>query len=193
MLAAIILEHPTSGLILVRCAPLQSGVIMLISILYSGVILSYISKYFQDYFTLEAILMSDPKDWNKAVIEEFRANKGKVGGHFENATLVLVHTTGAKSGLERINPMMGMADGDRIIVIASKGGAPEHPAWFNNLVANPEVVVEYGEETFKARAAVPEEPERSKLYSKMAEKYPFFADYEQKTTRAIPVVTLNRR
>jgi len=136
--------------------------------------------------------MNDPKDWNKQIIEEFRANSGKVGGHFENATLVLLHTIGAKSGLERINPMMGMPDGNRIIVIASKGGAPENPDWFTNLVANPKVVVEYGTETFNATATVPEEPERSKLYGKMAAKYPFFAEYEKKTTRSIPVAILNR-
>lgn len=132
-------------------------------------------------------------DWNTQIIEEFRANDGKVGGMFANATLLLLHTTGAKSGLERINPMICMADGDRYIVIASKGGAPSHPDWYHNLVANPNVVVEVGTEQFTATAAPAEEPERTELYAKVAEIFPAFSEYEQATTRTIPVVILTRQ
>lgn len=137
--------------------------------------------------------MSDTNDWNKQVIDEFRANDGKVGGHFANMDLLLLHTTGAKSGLTRINPVACMADGDRIIIIASKGGAPTHPDWYYNLVANPEAAVEIGTEQFPAVAAVAEEPERTRLYDKMAALYPFFAEYREKTSRTIPVVILTRR
>ncbi len=136
--------------------------------------------------------MSDPNDWNKQVIEEFRANAGKVGGYFADAKLLLLHTTGAKSGLERVNPTITMKDGDRLIAIASKGGAPTHPDWYYNLVANPEVTVEYGTEKFAARATVAEEPERTQLYQQMAETFPAFAEYEQKTDRVIPVIILTR-
>ena len=136
--------------------------------------------------------MSEAKDWNKEVIEEFRANGGKVGGYFANMKLLLLHTTGAKSGLPRVNPVACMADGEQYIIIASKAGAPTNPAWYYNLVANPEVGVEVGTEKFQAKATVSTEPERSELYAKMAAKYPGFAEYEQKTTRVIPVVTLTR-
>src|SRR4051812_5553406 len=106
-------------------------------------------------------------DWNKAIIEEFRANKGKVGGQFEGADLLLLHTIGAKSGLERVNPMRYFIDDDRYVVIASKGGADTNPDWYRNLVAHPEVSVEVGTEQFAAIAALPSEPERTKLYEKM--------------------------
>jgi deazaflavin-dependent oxidoreductase (nitroreductase family) len=129
---------------------------------------------------------------NKQIIEEFRANDGKVGGYFENISLLLLHTIGAKSGLSRINPVAQIADGERFVIIASKGGAPSNPDWYYNLVANPEVTVEVGTEKFPAFAQIAEEPERTELFNKMAELYPGFADYEQKTTRIIPVVTLSR-
>ena len=134
--------------------------------------------------------MSDPKDWNKAVIEEFRANKGKVGGHFENANLVLVHTTGAKSGKERINPLMTFEDGDRYVIIASKAGADSHPDWYYNITANPEVSIEVGEKQLNAVATVAEEPERTRLYEKMEEQSSGFTEYKNKTSRVIPVVML---
>jgi deazaflavin-dependent oxidoreductase (nitroreductase family) len=132
-------------------------------------------------------------DWNKQVIEEFRANDGKVGGNFANMQLLLLHTTGAKSGLPRINPVACMADGERHVIIASKGGAPTHPDWYYNLVANPEVKVEVGTEQFTALATVTQEPERTDLYDKMAAMYPFFDEYRQKTTRNIPVIVLSRQ
>jgi deazaflavin-dependent oxidoreductase (nitroreductase family) len=130
-------------------------------------------------------------NWNDEIISEFRANQGKVGGRFAGRTLLLLHTIGAKSGEERVNPLATLKDGDRYIVIASKGGAPTNPAWYYNVKANPEVTVEVGTETFKARArTVTEEPERSQLYAKMVAVNPGFADYERNTARKIPVVVL---
>ena len=131
-------------------------------------------------------------DMNKEIIEEFRANDGKVGGYFANSTLLLLHTTGAKSGKERINPLVTIEDGDRLVVIASKGGAPSNPDWYYNVVANPLVDVEYGSDRFQARATVTAEPERTELYEKVASDFVGFAEYEKKTTRVIPVVTLSR-
>ena len=131
-------------------------------------------------------------DWNKQVIDEFRANDGQVGGYFANMKLLLLHTTGAKSGLPRINPVACVVDGDRYVIAASKGGAPTNPDWYHNLVANPAVSIEVGTEQFAAQAVVVEEPERTRLYTKMATAYPGFAEYEQKTTRTIPVIVLTR-
>ena len=131
-------------------------------------------------------------DWNKKIIEEFRANEGKVGGQFASMELLLLHTTGAKSGLPRINPVACMADGDRYIIIASKAGAPTNPDWYYNLVAHPKVSVEVGTEQFQALARVAAEPERTELYNKVAAKYPGFAEYQRQTTRIIPVVILTR-
>jgi len=131
-------------------------------------------------------------DMNKQIIEEFRANDGKVGGYFANNTLLLLHTTGAKSGKERINPLVTVKDGDRLVVAASKGGAPSNPDWYYNIVANPLVDVEYGSDRFQARATVTAEPERTELYEKVASDFVGFAEYEKKTTRVIPVVTLSR-
>ncbi len=136
--------------------------------------------------------MNNPNNWNQAIIEEFRANSGKVGGGFAGRTLLLLHTIGAKSGQERINPVAYVADGDRLVIIASKGGAPTNPSWYYNLLAHPLVTVEVGEERFNVQAAVTSEPERSRLYSKMVEMMPGFAEYEQKTSRIIPVIILTR-
>ena len=136
--------------------------------------------------------MNTQADWNKATIDEFRANAGKVGGHFAGRTLLLLHTIGAKSGQERINPVVYATDGDRLVITASKGGYPTHPDWYYNLLAHPLVTVEVGAETFQARAEVVPEPERSRLYQKMVDVMPGFADYERKTTRVIPVFTLTR-
>jgi deazaflavin-dependent oxidoreductase (nitroreductase family) len=132
-------------------------------------------------------------DWNKAIIEEFRANGGKVGGPFEGGTLLLLTTTGAKSGKQRVSPLAYTADGDRFIIIASKAGAPTNPDWYHNLLAHPTATVEVGTEQFEVKATpVVEEPERSRLYAKMVERMPGFADYERKTTRKIPVVLLEK-
>ena len=137
--------------------------------------------------------MSDFNEWNKAVIKEFRENEGKVGGQFADMPLLLLHTTGAKSGLERINPVAYLADGDRHVVFASKAGAPTNPDWYYNLVANPDVSVEVGTEQFPALATVAEEPERTQLFEKMATRNPGFAEYQRNTTRIIPVVILTRK
>jgi len=136
--------------------------------------------------------MSDPNDWNKAIIEEFRANGGKVGGQFAGGTLLLLHSTGAKSQQERINPVAYTRDGDQFVIIASKGGAPTNPDWYYNLLANPLVTVEVGTEQFQVRATVTAEPERTRLFAQMVKTMPGFADYEKKTTRVIPVITLTR-
>lgn len=129
-------------------------------------------------------------DWNTAIIEEFRANKGKVGGHFEGADLLLLHTTGAKTGLDRVSPVRYLMDGNRYVVIASKGGADTNPDWYRNLVAHPEVSVEAGTEHFSAIAAVASEPERTRLYEKMEALSAAFTEYKHKTSRVIPVITL---
>ena len=140
--------------------------------------------------------MSTANEWNernKAVIEEFRANKGQTGGPLITRPLLLLHTTGAKSGLARVNPLVYMADDDRYVIIASKGGAATHPDWYHNLVANIEVDVEVGAEKFQAQATIAEEPERSQLYERMATEHPFFAEYQRQTKRTIPVIILTRK
>ncbi len=134
--------------------------------------------------------MSEASERNKKIIEEFRANNGKVGGRFEGKTLLLLHTKGAKSGEERINPVACVRDDGHLVVIASKGGAPTNPDWYYNVVANPQVSVEVGTEKFDARASVAEEPERTRLYDKMVEMLPGFDDYRRNTRRVIPVIVL---
>lgn len=136
--------------------------------------------------------MSNQNERNKAIIEEFRANGGKVGGAFAGRTLLLLHTVGAKSGESRINPVAYVSDGDRLVIIASKGGAPTNPDWYYNVVANPLVTVEIGTETFQARAEVAAEPERTRLYDKMVAVMPGFAAYRERTRRVIPVMILKR-
>ena len=131
-------------------------------------------------------------DWNKKIIEEFRANGGKVGGGFEGAPMLLLHTTGAKSGAERVNPVVYQQVGDDIAVFASKAGAPTNPDWFHNILANPEVSAEIGTETVPLRARVAEGEERERIWSKQKEQMPGFAEYEEKTSRTIPVVILER-
>jgi deazaflavin-dependent oxidoreductase (nitroreductase family) len=134
----------------------------------------------------------DYNAFNRQVIEEFRANGGKVGGMFAGAPMLLLTTTGAKSGQARVSPMVYTTDNDRMVIIASKGGAPSHPDWFHNLRANPEVTVEVGTETFPARATVPEGAERQGLFDQMAAQMPNFAEYQRNTTRQLPVVVLER-
>jgi deazaflavin-dependent oxidoreductase (nitroreductase family) len=134
--------------------------------------------------------MSEANERNQRIIDEYRANGGKVGGNFEGKSLLLLHTKGAKSGQERINPVACIRDGDRYVVIASKGGAPTHPDWYYNVVANPLFTVEVGTQTFQVHAAVAEEPERTRLYNKMVEMMPGFDDYRRRTTRLIPVIVL---
>jgi deazaflavin-dependent oxidoreductase (nitroreductase family) len=136
--------------------------------------------------------VTELNNWNQQIIEEFRANAGKVGGRFKGAPMLLLHTTGAKSGEPRVNPMVYQADGDRLVVFASYAGAENNPAWFHNLVAGGPTSVELGTETFDVTARVTEGAEREKYWSKQKQDYPTFADYEQKTTREIPVVILER-
>ena len=136
--------------------------------------------------------MGNPNDWNKAIIEEFRANGGKVGGYFADVTVLLLHTRGAKSQEPRINPLVCMTDGDRFVIAASKRGAPTNPDWYYNLVANPVVTVEVGTEKFQARATITTEPERTRLYDRIAAAMPNYAEYQRSTTRKIPVIVLTR-
>lgn len=137
--------------------------------------------------------MADQSDFNKQIIEEFRANGGETSGVFKGRPLLLLTTTGAKSGESRTTPLVYTKDGDKVVVIASMGGAPKHPAWYLNLSANPGVIVELGTEKFEASASPVEGAERDRLYAKQAEMMPAFTEYEQKTTRRIPVVVLNRQ
>jgi deazaflavin-dependent oxidoreductase (nitroreductase family) len=136
--------------------------------------------------------MTEPNDRNRKIIEEFRANGGKVGGQFEGAPLLLLHHRGAKTGKVRVNPMMYQADGDRLAVFASKGGAPTNPDWYRNLVAHPRATVEVGSDTFDVDARVAAGEERDRIWTLQKERYPGFADYEAKTSREIPVVVLER-
>ena len=134
--------------------------------------------------------MNDFEAWNRQVIEEFHANEGKVNG---SNSLLLLRTTGARSGKQRVNPLAYTTDGERLVIIASKGGTPTNPDWYHNIVAHPDVTVEVGTETFEARATVVEGPERDELYAKQAAIMPNFAEYQAKTTRTIPVVVLTRK
>ena len=132
-------------------------------------------------------------DWNDNIIAEFRANQGRVGGQFEGAPLLLLHSTGAKSGQERVNPVMYQAVGDDFAVFASKAGADTNPDWYHNLKAHPEARVEVGTETIDVTARVLDAEEREPIWEAQKAQYPGFADYETKTDRVIPVVMLAGR
>ena len=131
-------------------------------------------------------------DWNRQIIEEFRTNGGKVGGPFEGVPLLLLTTTGAKSGQQRINPLTYLLDGERLFIFAAYGGSPTNPDWYHNLVVHPHVIVEVGTEQFEATAVPVSGEERDQIYAKEAQVHPGAADYEKKTTRKIPVVELVR-
>jgi len=131
-------------------------------------------------------------DYNTAIIEEFRANAGRVGGNWEGRDLLLLTTTGRKSGRKHTTPMVFTRDGDRLLVYASKAGAPEHPDWYLNLVADPRVVVEAGPERYDAIATPLEGEERDRQFAAQAARVPTFAEYQDKTSRVIPVVALTR-
>jgi deazaflavin-dependent oxidoreductase (nitroreductase family) len=132
-----------------------------------------------------------PIDFNQQIIDEFRANGGRVGGPFEGARLLLLTTVGARSGATHTTPLGYLPDGgERILVIASAGGAPNHPDWFHNLVARPRVTVEDGVFTYDARAVVLEGTERDRVFARAAEADPGWAAYQAKTTRVLPVVAL---
>jgi deazaflavin-dependent oxidoreductase (nitroreductase family) len=128
-------------------------------------------------------------DFNAQVIEEFRANGGKVGGRFEGAPMLLLTTTGAKSGKPRIAPLVYLPK-DVPVIFASKAGAPTHPDWYHNLLANPEVTIEVGTETRRARAVAVEGDERDALYAEQEKRFPNFVEYREKTSRRIPVIRL---
>lgn len=129
-------------------------------------------------------------DFSHDLIEEFRANGGKVTGTFAESPLMVLTTTGARSGQPRESPLVYSTDGERIVIIASKGGAPTNPGWYHNLVANPTVTVELPGRTFQARAVVTEGEERQRLFDAQAAVMPGFAEYQRKTTRQIPVIAL---
>jgi deazaflavin-dependent oxidoreductase (nitroreductase family) len=131
-----------------------------------------------------------PNDFNQTIIDEFRANHGELSGQFAGAPMLLLHSTGAKSGQERVNPMMYQEVDGGYAVFASKAGAPTNPDWFHNLRANPDASVEVGDATVAVRARVTEGDERDRIWATQKERYPGFSDYESKTTRTIPVVVL---
>lgn len=137
--------------------------------------------------------LSGINEFNRSVIEEFRANDGRVGGPFDGAPLLILHTTGAKSGKERLAPIVYQPVGDTWVVFGSKAGAPTHPDWFHNLRANPEASIEVGADTVEVTARVATGNERDQIWAKQKELMPGFADYERATAREIPVIVLERR
>jgi deazaflavin-dependent oxidoreductase (nitroreductase family) len=132
-------------------------------------------------------------DFNEKIIEEFRANGGRVGGMFEGAPMILIHHIGAKSGVERVTPLVHFReDDDNTVIVASKGGAPTHPAWYHNLKANPKIEVEVGSERYTVVADELPRAERDEVWKRVVAENPGFADYERKTDRVIPLVRLTR-
>ena len=136
--------------------------------------------------------MTDSNDFNSGIIDEFRANAGVVGGPFEGRSMLILHSTGAKSGQERVNPLVYRPVGDTWAIFASKGGAPTNPDWFHNLVANPDATIETGTDTVNVRARVTDGDERQRIWEQQKVDMPGFADYEKGTDRIIPVVVLER-
>ena len=132
-------------------------------------------------------------DFNAQIIEDFRANKGYVGAPFNSDQLVLLHHVGAKSGVERIAPLMSFPDDEGWVIVASKGGAPSNPAWYHNLIAHPETTVEFGTETYEVTASVLSAEERAPLWAGITASNPGFAGYEAKTERTIPLVRLTKK
>jgi deazaflavin-dependent oxidoreductase (nitroreductase family) len=137
-------------------------------------------------------MANEVDDFNGQIIEQFRANAGQVGGNFEGAPMLLLHTTGAKTGKERVNPVVYLADGERYVVFGSKAGADTNPDWYHNLLAHPDTTIEVGAETVRVIARVAEGDERARLWRQQKEVMPGFADYERMTSRPIPVVVLER-
>jgi deazaflavin-dependent oxidoreductase (nitroreductase family) len=134
---------------------------------------------------------AERQEYNRRLIEEFRANQG--GGAMAGRRLLLLTTIGAKTGQRRATPMMYVPDGDRLLVIASNIGAPAHPDWYRNLAANPEVTVEVGDQAYEARAVVLAGDERERVWAMIVEGYPFFIEHQAKTARQIPVIALERK
>ena len=137
--------------------------------------------------------MSQVNDFNTQMIEEFRANHGQLGGRFGGRTMLLLHHKGAKTGTERVNPLAYQPLDDGYAIFASKAGAPTNPDWYHNLKAHPDVSVEVGDDTIPVHARVAEGDERDRIWTKQKELMPGFADYEQKSSREIPVIILERR
>ena len=135
-------------------------------------------------------MSTSPADFNAQIIDEFRANEGRVGGMFEGSQLLLLHHTGAKSGKSRVNPLAYLSDDGRYVVFASKAGAPTNPDWYHNLKAQPKAEIEVGTQRIDVLASEATGEERERLYRTQAERIPQFAEYEQKTDRVIPVIVL---
>jgi deazaflavin-dependent oxidoreductase (nitroreductase family) len=132
-------------------------------------------------------------EWNQGIINEFRANEGRVGGQFEGAPMILIHHIGAKSGTERVAPLVYFRQDDgSLVIIASKGGAPTNPDWYHNVKANPKFTVDVGTESFPVRAEEVSGPERDEIWTRVVAERPGFGEYQQKTTRTIPVLRLTR-
>ena len=131
-------------------------------------------------------------DWNTQIIDEFRANEGRVGGQFAGAPMILVHHTGARTGTERVNPLVYFPDGDRMVIIASAGGAPKNPDWYHNLKAHPRTSVEVGAETFEVDVVEVTGDERDRLWDRVVTAMPGFGDYQRNTARRIPLLALTR-
>jgi deazaflavin-dependent oxidoreductase (nitroreductase family) len=138
-------------------------------------------------------MSTSPADFNAQIIEEFRANEGRVGGPFEGNPLLLLHHTGARSGRSYVNPLAYQADDGRYVIFASKAGAPENPGWYHNLKANPDTTIEVGTETVPVRAEEAEGAERDRLYSTQAERIPQFGAYQETAGRTSPVIVLTPR
>jgi len=137
--------------------------------------------------------MSNQNEYNRKLIEDFRASRDVSDDPFAGRPLLLLTTTGARSGQRRTTPLMYVADRDRLLVIASNAGAPVHPDWYRNLLAHPEATVEVGADTYDVRAVVLEGAERQQLWDKIVESYPFFTEHQAKITREIPVIALERQ
>jgi deazaflavin-dependent oxidoreductase (nitroreductase family) len=137
--------------------------------------------------------VSDWTDFDAKTIAEFRGNHGKVGGSFEGAPILILHTKGARTGKSHIKPVMYLRDGERYVVFASKGGAPRNPDWYHNLKAHPHIKIEVGDDTIDVHAEEMIGVEHDRLYKIQSTRYPQFADYQRKTKRVIPVVVLTKR
>jgi len=135
-------------------------------------------------------MSTSPADFNAQIIDEFRANNGRVGGMFEGSPLLLLHHTGARSGTDRVNPLAYLGDDGRYVIFASKGGAPTNPDWYYNLKAHPDVTIEVGTETIGVTVSQAAGEERDRLFRAQAERVPQFAEYEEKAGRVIPVMIL---
>jgi deazaflavin-dependent oxidoreductase (nitroreductase family) len=135
-------------------------------------------------------LSTSPQDFNAQIIEEFRANQGRVGGMFEGTPVLLLHHVGAKTGTSRVNPVVYMPDGNRYVVFASKAGAPTNPGWYHNLKAHPNITIEVGADTVEVVVSEATGEERERLFRAQVERSPQFGEYQAKTKRVIPVIVL---